>query len=109
MGGVVVRGVGGRRNEYRPVQSRLTNSCDPVDVARAFVDKFRPRRLYLADLDAIGGASSAWVLYRDIRQLGVELWVDAGVRSAEEAVALAEAGVEGVVCGLETLPGPGVL
>src|SRR5579872_5647704 len=38
LGGVVVRGVGGRRREYRPVVSRLTPSCDPLDVARAFAD-----------------------------------------------------------------------
>src|SRR5262249_61384230 len=53
---MVVRGVGGRRSEYRPVVSRLTSSTAPLDVARALVDSFHPRELYLADLDAIGGA-----------------------------------------------------
>jgi hypothetical protein len=35
MNGVVVRGVGGRRSEYRPVASRLAVSADPADVAAA--------------------------------------------------------------------------
>jgi phosphoribosylformimino-5-aminoimidazole carboxamide ribotide isomerase len=109
MGGVVVRGVGGRRHEYRPIRSRLCDSADPIAVGRALVEHFRPRTLYLADLDAIAGASPAWVVYRDLRALGVGLWVDAGVHSADEALALADVGIEGVVCGLETLPGPDAL
>jgi phosphoribosylformimino-5-aminoimidazole carboxamide ribotide isomerase len=105
-GGVVVRGVGGRRHEYRPVVSRLTSSCAPTDVARAFRDHLGLSELYLADLDAIGGAESAWGLYEALRRDGFTLWVDAGVRDAAEARALSAAGVEGVVIGLETVRGP---
>src|SRR5438270_567379 len=35
-GGQVVRGIGGRRAEYRPIISVLTDSAKPLDVARAF-------------------------------------------------------------------------
>ncbi|MBO0697666.1 MAG: hypothetical protein J2P46_04680 [Zavarzinella sp.] len=108
MNGVVVRGVGGRREEYRPVKSRLTSSTDPVEVARALTDAFRPRELYLADLDAIRGAPPALDLYRGIMDLGVRLWVDAGVRDASQARPVADAGCD-VVAGLETVPGPEVL
>ncbi|HVK07511.1 MAG TPA: HisA/HisF-related TIM barrel protein, partial [Gemmataceae bacterium] len=80
--GVVVRGVGGRRNEYRPVVSRLTSSTEPVEVARALIGHVRPAELYLADLDAIQGRPPAFAVYRAIRDLGVSLWVDAGVRDA---------------------------
>ena len=59
MGGKVVRGVGGRRSEYRPVVSRLTTSCDPVAVAEAFRQQLGIDELYLADLDAIAGARPA--------------------------------------------------
>src|SRR5262245_30382036 len=89
LNGVVVRGVGGRRSEYRPVVSRLTSSTAPLDVARALVDSFHPRELYLADLDAIGGAAPAFGVYQGIRELGVRLWVDAGVRDAQGACAIA--------------------
>src|SRR5438132_1291434 len=50
MGGVVVRAVAGRRDQYRPLVSRLTNSTDPRDVAQALRDHTGTRHLYLADL-----------------------------------------------------------
>jgi phosphoribosylformimino-5-aminoimidazole carboxamide ribotide isomerase len=108
MGGVVVRGVGGRRHEYRPVVSPLTASCRPADVARALRDHFGFDEFYLADLDAVGGAPPAIPTYRALQDEGLRLWIDAGVRRAEEADVVAEAGAN-VVLGLETLAGPDVL
>ncbi len=60
MGGVVVRGVAGRRSEYRPIESSLCSSCDPPVVARAIVERFGLAEFYIADLDAISGAEPAW-------------------------------------------------
>lgn len=108
-GGVVVRGVGGRRDEYRPLVSRLTPSCRPADVAAALRTAFGLTELYLADLDAIGGAAPALATYAALHGLGFRLWVDAGIVMATEAAPLADAGVAGVVAGLETLAGPDVL
>jgi phosphoribosylformimino-5-aminoimidazole carboxamide ribotide isomerase len=108
-GGVVVHGIAGRRDEYRPVVSRLTSSCDPVDVARAFRDRLGLSELYLADLDAIAGAEPAWAVYAAIRRSGCRLWVDAGLREDSQAEALAGAGVERIIAGLETIAGPEVL
>src|SRR5437763_9801240 len=88
-GGVVVRGVAGRRREYRPVVSRLTDSCDPADVAAAFVRHFGLRELYVADLDAIAGSPPALATYAALHALGCSLWVDAGLRGAEQAGPLA--------------------
>jgi phosphoribosylformimino-5-aminoimidazole carboxamide ribotide isomerase len=108
-GGVVVRGVGGRRREYRPVVSRLTRSCAPLDVARAFAEHFGLTELYLADLDAIAGGPPAWATYAALHAGGFRLWVDAGVRGAGDGQALARAGVGTVVVGLETVAGPQAL
>jgi phosphoribosylformimino-5-aminoimidazole carboxamide ribotide isomerase len=106
--GAVVRGVGGRRSEYRPIVSQLTSSTDPVEVARALVEHVRPAELYLADLDAIQGRPPVFAVYQAIRGLGISLWVDAGVAAAAGARAVAAAGC-GVVAGLETVPGPEAL
>jgi phosphoribosylformimino-5-aminoimidazole carboxamide ribotide isomerase len=107
--GEVVRGVGGRRDEYRPVVSRLTRSCRPLDVARAFRDHLGLAELYLADLDAIAGAEPAWTTFPALGADGFRLWVDAGVRDAAGARRLAACGVETVVAGLETVAGPAAL
>jgi phosphoribosylformimino-5-aminoimidazole carboxamide ribotide isomerase len=104
----VVRGVAGRRQEYRPVLSRLTGSSTPYDVARAFAETFGLTELYLADLDAIAGAEPSWAVYDTLRRAGCRLWVDAGVRQAQRARQLGRAGLD-VVVGLETVAGPAAL
>ncbi len=109
MHGVVVRGVGGRRQEYSPVVSRLTPSSQPLDVANALAAHFGCRELYVADLDAILGGQPAWPLYSDLREQGFRLWVDAGIRRMAHAYKLADAGIESIVAGLETIAGPAEL
>ena len=109
MDGQVVRGVAGRRREYRPIVSRLTTSTQPLEVARAFRAIFNLHELYLADLDAIAGAAPDRQIYADLMHEGFRLWIDAGVRNRERVRLLAEAGVERIIVGLETIPGPEVL
>jgi phosphoribosylformimino-5-aminoimidazole carboxamide ribotide isomerase len=109
LGGRVVRGVGGRRQEYRPVVSQLTASCQPLDVARAFQTHFGLTGLYLADLEAIAGAEPSWHLYQALHAAGFRLWVEAGVREPPRARKLAQTGVGGIVIGLETVSGPEAL
>src|SRR6516165_4217646 len=99
--GQVVRGVAGRRHEYRPVVSRLTTSAEPLAVARAFRGHFGLTELYLADLDAIAGAPAALATYEALHEDGFRLWVDAGIRRPEDARPLAGAAVAGLVAGLE--------
>jgi phosphoribosylformimino-5-aminoimidazole carboxamide ribotide isomerase len=104
--GVVVRGIAGRREDYRPIVSRLTKSCRPVDVARAFRDQLGFQEMYLADLDAIAGEPPALETYSEIRALGGELWVDAGITNPDSAGDLVQNGIDHIVVGLETTPGP---
>ncbi len=108
LNGLVVRGVAGRRHDYRPIVSRLASSPAPLDVAEAFARHFGLRDLYLADLDAIAGSPQAWPTYVALRGAGFHLQVDAGVRDLRSAPGLREAGVE-VVVGLETVAGPQAL
>ena len=108
MDGRVVRGVAGRRREYRPVVSRLSASDRPLDVARAFRLHLGLVALYVADLDAIGGAEPALEVYAELMRDGFRLWIDAGVRRMDRICLLADAGADGVIVGLETA-GPAVL
>jgi phosphoribosylformimino-5-aminoimidazole carboxamide ribotide isomerase len=107
--GRVVRAVGGRRQDYLPLTSCLTPSCDPVEVARAVRDHYDLSTLYLADLDAIGGAPPAWATYAALHSAGFRLWIDAGVRDPGHALDLFACGVDTVVLGLETIARPQVL
>lgn len=108
-GGLVVRGIAGRRKKYRPIRSSLTTGSEPVALARAFRSHFGLEELYVADLDAIAGGEPSWGIYAALHREGFRLWLDAGIRSLVGASALAEAGVASMVIGLETLAGPGEL
>jgi phosphoribosylformimino-5-aminoimidazole carboxamide ribotide isomerase len=108
-GGRVVRGVAGEREKYRPIVSTLASSSIPREVASAFQTLFGFQEIYLADLDAIDGAPPTLAIYSELQSLGVNLWVDAGIRVAEQIVPLFDARVTTIVAGLETLAGPDVL
>ncbi len=105
----VVRGVGGRRDEYRPIQSLLAASAEPKTVAQA-LSAAGFRETYVADLDAIRGAAPAWSIYEELMCSGLELWVDAGLSTLEQACEVMRFRLDGqrlsaIVAGLESLDG----
>jgi phosphoribosylformimino-5-aminoimidazole carboxamide ribotide isomerase len=105
-GGQVVRGKGGRRNEYRPIVSNLASSSEPVEIALAFRTQLGLDCLYIADLDAIAGKAPNMAIFEQLQRLDFKLWIDAGLRYADDAPPLAEINVAGIVFGLESLLGP---
>jgi phosphoribosylformimino-5-aminoimidazole carboxamide ribotide isomerase len=116
MGGVVVRAVGGRRSEYRPLVSRLTDSTEPLAVAEAIRRQFGWDEFYIADLDAITRegepaaqarvtealACAAGSLFDRFRAVGFRIWLDAGVRDTADAIRMS-AHVSKVIAGSETI------
>ena len=107
--GVVVRGVAGRRAEYRPVESVLCETPAARDVARAFRERLGLTTLYVADLDAILHDRPNFELYRLLARDGCELLIDAGVRNIERIQTVLDSGAAAAVIALETLPGPDLL
>src|SRR5262245_11725675 len=92
MRGQVVRAVGGRRWEYRPLISQLTGSTDPIEVATAIRDQFGWTQFYVADLDAVTGISRpAFGLYQQLDAANYQVWVDAGVHDRANAAEMADA------------------
>ncbi len=108
MQGQIVRGVAGRRDEYRPIVSRLVDSSEPIAVARALRRQFGFVEFYLADLDAIQLGTPAFGIYRRLYDDGFRLWIDAGVRTSQDDVltSLIEIDSATVVAGLESVEGP---
>jgi len=108
MEGQVVRGVGGRRSEYRPIVSRLVAGAEPAAIAEALTRHFHPAAVYVADLDAIIRGAPDYGAWQAIANRGLALWLDAGIGTAAAAAAvLAEARRRGIglrlVIGLESL------
>jgi phosphoribosylformimino-5-aminoimidazole carboxamide ribotide isomerase len=107
-GGVVVRGVAGRRDEYRPIESRLCEGSAVGDVARALRQTFACNTCYLADLDAIAGGEPSLLLYDEVVATGMCVWLDAGTGTLAAARRVAryftDRNVAGrVVVGLESV------
>lgn len=88
--GQVVRAVRGNRQAYRPIESALCASSDPVTVARILCEHCTAQQLYVADLDALqGGAVQIAVVQQLLKALpGIELWLDVGFADASQARAL---------------------
>lgn len=105
LNGLVVRGVAGRRDEYRPVESCLATGAEPLPIARAF-RTLGLESLYIADLDAILEQRPNIEACRALAEDGFETLVDPGLRDVDSAERVFQAGARGVVAGLETSPGP---
>lgn len=100
----MVRGVAGRRAEYRPLVSPISPNSDAAELAVNFRNVLSHNRLYLADLDAIEGREGNGLeVVRQLSSLGFLVWVDAGVKSAEEVGRLLAAGAERVIIGSESV------
>jgi HisA/HisF family protein len=107
-GGIVVHARRGRRADYAPLSSPLVEGCEPVAVARALCALCRTSTLYVADLDALGGAPVNEPALRALAAVA-KPWVDAGATTPEGAAALHRAGITRNVVGTESLePGAGV-
>lgn len=78
--GLAVHARQGRRDSYRPLQTRFASTADPLAVAQGLVAALPVTTLYVADLDAIMYARPNLALVeRMARTLpGVRLLVDAG-------------------------------
>jgi HisA/HisF family protein len=105
-GGCVVRARMGRRHEYRPIETPLSRSSDPVAVAEGLLSVYPFRTLYIADLGAIEGhnghAGALERLQQRFPQLA--LWVDNGIADADSAAAWLAGGSATLVLGSETQP-----
>ena len=86
--GQVVRARLGRRDEYRPIETPLAPTSDPVDVARGLLSLHPFQTFYIADLDAIesaGGNESSLERLKTAFS-ALSLWVDNGVRDRKRHV-----------------------
>jgi phosphoribosylformimino-5-aminoimidazole carboxamide ribotide isomerase len=101
MDGLVVHAVRGIRAEYRPIESLIAHDAMPTTVARAFAD-LGFAECYVADLNAIEGNSPNWQAFDDIRRAGLHLWIDSGIQSSHQAIALSQRTDCRVVLGSES-------
>jgi HisA/HisF family protein len=101
-GGVVVHARRGARADYAPLRSPLVKGSAPMPVARALCAACHTNRLYVADLDALGGGPADEATLTSLAGVA-ETWVDAGATTPQRAAALGRAGAARNVVGTESL------
>lgn len=101
--GQAVHAVRGERRSYAPVRGLLGSGEKPIALAAAYRDRLGCHACYIADLDAIAGAPANTGLLSALVDLGLVLWVDAGVSSVPGVQALLKLGIARVIIGSETL------
>jgi len=102
--GLVVRAHLGRRDQYRPIETPLSPTSDPVDVARGLFSVIPFKTLYVADLDAIEGTGDnhAVLIRLKAEFPDVALWVDNAVADLHTAERWLEARLGRLVLGSES-------
>lgn len=103
MGGDVVRGVAGEREKYRPIESQLVDSPDPIDVALALQSAYETSQLYIADLDGLVHQRPHTSALQTLIACGLRITLDAGITTPAAACEWLKRGAANVVVPLESL------
>lgn len=103
-GGVVVHARMGMRSEYRPIDTPLSPSSRPADVARGLLSVHPFTSFYVADLDAIERRGNNDAALMELKNAfpNVVLWVDNGVSDLGTAKRWLDSGLGCLVVGSET-------
>jgi phosphoribosylformimino-5-aminoimidazole carboxamide ribotide isomerase len=103
-GGIVVRARRGQRDQYRPLESPLSPTSDPIDVMRGLYSVYPFTTFYVADLDAImrTGDNEAALLRLRAKFPAAAFWVDNGVADLTSAGNWLEAKLGHLVIGSES-------
>lgn len=104
-GGIVVHARKGERANYRPIETPLAPGGRPGDVVAGLLSLHAFATLYIADLDAIGGAARNEAAIADIKRRFPQLvlWVDSGLATLEAARGWLDRDIGHLVLGSEML------
>jgi len=103
--GVAVHAYRGERALYQPIRSVLLQGADPLALAGAYRRILGSTTSYVADLDAIMGSGNNLAIMGDMAaaEPQLDLLVDAGIRSVDDARRLLESGAKKVIIASESM------
>ncbi|MFW9921867.1 MAG: HisA/HisF-related TIM barrel protein [Candidatus Thorarchaeota archaeon] len=105
LNGIVVHGIGGKRDSYQPIHgSLITNSSEPIEVIHDYKDKLNLDFFYIADLDMIQNHDERnFPLLREINKRGFQVMVDYGCRTINDINIALSIGNHKIILGTETI------
>src|SRR5215510_7547031 len=103
-GGLVVHARMGQRELYRPIETPLSRTSDPVDVVAGVLSIYPFATFYIADLDAIGGRGNNHAAIVQVKQAfpQVTFWLDSGIADIDGAKKWLQQDLGHLVLGSET-------
>jgi phosphoribosylformimino-5-aminoimidazole carboxamide ribotide isomerase len=110
-GGLVVHARMGQRDQYLPIETPLSPTSKPIDVAHGLSSIYPFACFYVADLDAIAGAGRNDAALAELRAEFPQatFWVDNGIADRASAERWLDAALGHLVLGSETLKDQAVL
>ncbi|KOY65412.1 HisA/HisF-related TIM barrel protein [Clostridium sporogenes] len=103
--GQVVHGIKGERDKYKPIESYLLSSSEPIEIVKAIYNKLGIQKFYIADLNAIlGNGDNKSIIIELVQKFSnIDFYLDAGINSVEVANEFINIGINKVIIGSETL------
>jgi phosphoribosylformimino-5-aminoimidazole carboxamide ribotide isomerase len=95
----------GQRDFYRPIQTPLARTSEPVDVISGIMAIYPFKTLYIADLDAIGNNGNNLNAILQVKQAfpAIEFWIDCGISDIDNAENWLKRDLGRLVLGSESL------
>jgi phosphoribosylformimino-5-aminoimidazole carboxamide ribotide isomerase len=104
MNGKVVHAIKGNRDSYRPLNTNLSTSSDPIDVISGFNARFDFDELYVAELDGImKGQVNFSLLTKICNTNSMSVMIDAGFRNSQSVREIIRTGCSAVIVSTESL------
>ncbi|MCA9058447.1 MAG: hypothetical protein KDA85_08110 [Planctomycetaceae bacterium] len=103
MNGQAVHAIAGHRDYYRPVQSAVTESADPVRLLRALKRRFGAEECYVADINRLQRKETPRCVLAELAEVGLPMMVDVGISTVADVNAIESLQVDRVILGSETV------
>ena len=99
-----VHAIKGERAKYKPLESKLIKSSDPIEIIKVLKQEFNFREFYIADLDAIiKNRPNLEILSKILRIPEIDVIIDPGIKDKEELLKYSEYNLKKLILGLETI------
>jgi phosphoribosylformimino-5-aminoimidazole carboxamide ribotide isomerase len=100
----VVHAYKGNRNNYKPLESDIINTSNPIEVIRQIIRKFHFYEFYIADLDAILKNKPNTLILSELSQISnINIMLDPGIKSTEDIEKYSHFNLKKLILGLETI------
>jgi len=99
-----VHAIKGERSKYKPLESNLINSSEPIEIIKVLKKDFNFKEFYIADLDAIIKNRPNMDLLSEILKIPeINVIVDPGIKDKEDLLYYSKYKLKKLILGLETI------